>query len=63
MVVVDNRPLRHAAWAEYHRARKRSEGDVDPRHEDADAPAFREWFHRTFPVESQPCGRSMKRWC
>lgn len=53
LVVVDNRPLRHAAWAEYHRARKRSEkANADlRRHEDVDVPAFREWFHRTFPVE------------
>lgn len=53
LVVVDNRPLRHTAWAEYHRARKRSEkANADlRRHEDVDVPAFREWFHRTFPVE------------
>ncbi|MBL9206541.1 MAG: hypothetical protein JNN01_15725 [Opitutaceae bacterium] len=53
LVVIDNRPLRHAAWAEYHRARKRSEkARAELRqHEEVDAPAFREWFHRTFPVE------------
>lgn len=53
LVVVDNRPLRHAAWAEYHRARKRSEkARAELRqHEEVDAPAFREWFHRIFPVE------------
>jgi len=51
--VIDNRPLRNAAWAEFHRIRKQSErANADlQRHEQVDQPAFREWMHRTFPVE------------
>lgn len=53
LLVIDNRPLRNAAWAEFHRIRKQSErANADlQRHEQVDQPAFREWMHRTFPVE------------
>jgi hypothetical protein len=52
LLVIDNRPLQAAAWAELVRARKRLEKatrDVH-RHEEADEPAFHAWIARTFPT-------------
>lgn len=52
LLVIDNRPLQVAAWAELGRARKRLEKaarDVH-RHEEADEPAFHAWIARTFPT-------------
>lgn len=51
-MVIDNRPLQHAAWSEFHTARKRSEKAAADllRHEETDAPAYEAWLHSTFPV-------------
>src|SRR5690606_25967369 len=52
VMVIDNRPLQHAAWSEFHAARKRSEkaaADLH-RHEETDTPAYEAWLHGTFPV-------------
>ena len=52
LLIIDNRPLQNAAWAELLRARKRLEkaaSDVH-RHEETDEPAFRAWLANTFPT-------------
>jgi hypothetical protein len=52
LLVIDNRPLQAAAWAELQRARKRLEKatrDVH-RHEETDEPAFRAWLAAAFPT-------------
>ena len=51
LLIIDQRPLQNAAWAEFHSARKRSEkADRDlKRHEESDAPAFQSWLAQTFP--------------
>jgi hypothetical protein len=52
LVVIDEAPLKHAAWAELHAVRKRQEKAARDlhRHEDIDRPAFDSWLHRTFPT-------------
>lgn len=52
LVVIDNRPLRHAAWSEFHSARKRLDKSARDlhRHEQADTPAYQAWMHGAFPV-------------
>lgn len=51
LLIIDQRPLQNAAWAEFHAARKRHEkaGRDLQRHEEADAPSFRSWIAQTFP--------------
>jgi hypothetical protein len=52
LVVIDNRPLQRAAWAEFHTARKsldKATRDLH-RHEEVDQPAYDQWLHRTFPT-------------
>lgn len=52
LLLIDNRPLQRAAWAEFHAARKRLEkasGELH-RHEEVDMPAYESWLHRTFPT-------------
>lgn len=51
LMLIDNAPLQHAVWADFHAARKRVEKasrDLH-RHEQTDAPAFTSWLHGTFP--------------
>ena len=52
LVVIDEVPLKHAAWAELHAARKRQEKAARDlhRHEEVDRPAYETWLHRTFPT-------------
>ena len=52
LLLIDNRPLQRAAWAEFHTARKRLEKTARDlhRHEEIDRPAYDAWLHRTFPV-------------
>ncbi|MEY4489765.1 MAG: hypothetical protein RIQ79_2273, partial [Verrucomicrobiota bacterium] len=51
LLLIDQRPLQRAAWAEFHAARKRHEKvDRDlQRHEEADTPSFQSWLAQTFP--------------
>ncbi|MEZ0217947.1 MAG: hypothetical protein ACAH89_12495, partial [Rariglobus sp.] len=44
-------PLRHAAWAEFHAARKRAEKSARDlhRHEETDTLAYERWLHGAFP--------------
>ena len=51
LLVIDDRPLQRAAWAEFHTARKRLEKTSRDlhRHEEIDCPAYDAWLHRTFP--------------
>jgi hypothetical protein len=52
LLVIDNRPLQKAAWAEFHAAKKRLEKvsrDLH-RHEQVDAPAYEKWVSQTFPT-------------
>lgn len=51
LLIIDNRPLQHAAWSEFHEARKRSEKATRDlhRHEETDTPAYTAWLHGTFP--------------
>ena len=51
LVLLDDRPLKRAAWAELHAARKRQEKAARDlhRHEQVDRPAFDRWLHSTFP--------------
>jgi len=52
LLIIDNRPLQRAAWAEFHAARRRLEkvsADLH-RHEEVDLPAYESWVHRTFPL-------------
>ena len=51
LLLIDQRPLQRAAWAEFHAARKRHEKasrDLQ-RHEETDTPAFQSWLAQTFP--------------
>lgn len=50
LLVIDNRPLQSAAWAELLRARKRLEKASKEihRHEEKDEPGFRAWLTGTF---------------
>ncbi|MBL9187201.1 MAG: hypothetical protein JNK23_06970 [Opitutaceae bacterium] len=52
LVLLDDAPLKRAAWAELHAARKRQEKAARDlhRHEQIDRPAYDEWLHRTFPT-------------
>lgn len=51
LVLIDARPLRHAAWAEFHAARKAAEKAARDlhRHEETDTPSYERWLHGTFP--------------
>jgi len=51
LIIIDNAPLQHAVWADFHAARKRVEKasrDLH-RHEQTDTPAFNSWLHGAFP--------------
>jgi hypothetical protein len=52
LVVVDDGPLKRAAWAELHAVRKRQEKAARDlhRHEETDRPAYDAWLHGTFPT-------------
>lgn len=52
LLIIDNRPLQHAAWSEFHAARKRTEKAARDlhRHEETDTSAYHAWLHGTFPV-------------
>lgn len=52
LLVLDDAPLKRAAWAELHAARKRQEKAARDlhRHEQTDRPAYDAWLHRTFPT-------------
>ncbi len=52
LVVIDEAPLKRAAWAELHTVRKRQEKAARDlhRHEEVDQPAYETWLHRTFPT-------------
>lgn len=52
LVLVDDAPLKRAAWAELHAVRKRQEKAARDlhRHEQIDRPAYDSWLHRTFPI-------------
>lgn len=51
LVLIDARPLRHAAWSEFHAARKAAEKAARDlhRHEEADTPSYERWLHGSFP--------------
>ena len=51
LILIDARPLRHAAWAEFHAARKAAEKAARDlhRHEETDTPSYERWLHGTFP--------------
>ncbi len=51
LVLIDARPLRHAAWSEFHAARKRlDKASADlRRHEQTDTTAYERWLHGSFP--------------
>lgn len=51
LVLIDVSPLRHAAWAEFHSARKAAEKAARDlhRHEETDTLAYERWLHGTFP--------------
>ena len=51
LIVIDQRRLQAAAWAELHTARKRLEKAARDlqRHEEIDVPAYDSWLHRLFP--------------
>ena len=51
LVLIDARPLRHAAWSEFHAARKAAEKAARDlhRHEEADTPSYERWLHGAFP--------------
>lgn len=53
LLVIDHARLQHAAWAEFHTARKRLDKAMRElhRHEEIDVPAYDAWLHRTFPFE------------
>lgn len=52
LVLIDEGPLKHAAWAQLHAVRKRQEKAARDlhRHEEVDRPAYDTWLHRTFPT-------------
>lgn len=51
LVLIDSAPLRHAAWSEFHAARKAAEKAARDlhRHEEADTPSYERWLHGSFP--------------
>lgn len=51
LVLIDAAPLRHAAWSEFHAARKAAEKAARDlrRHEETDTPSYERWLHGTFP--------------
>ncbi len=51
LILIDARPLRHAAWSEFHAARKRLDKAATDlrRHEQTDTTAYQAWLHGTFP--------------
>ncbi len=51
LVLIDARPLQHAAWSEFHAARKAAEKVATDlhRHEETDTLAYERWLHGTFP--------------
>lgn len=51
LVIIDGRPLQHAAWSEFHAARKAAEKAARDlhRHEEIDTLAYERWLHGTFP--------------
>lgn len=51
LVLIDDTPIRHAAWAEFHAARKAAEKAARDlhRHEETDTPSYERWLHGTFP--------------
>ncbi len=51
LVLIDARPLQHAAWSEFHAARKAAEKATRDlhRHEETDTPSYERWLHGTFP--------------
>ncbi|MFA6286830.1 MAG: J domain-containing protein [Opitutaceae bacterium] len=51
LVLIDARPLRHAAWSEFHAARKRLDKAAADlrRHERTDAIAYERWMLGAFP--------------
>ncbi|CAM3017995.1 hypothetical protein [Rariglobus hedericola] len=51
LVLIDARPLQHAAWSEFHAARKLAEKAARDlhRHEETDTLAYERWLHGTFP--------------
>jgi hypothetical protein len=52
LMVIDELPLKSAAWAELHSVRKRQEKAARDlhRHEEIDRPEYDAWLHRTFPT-------------
>ena len=52
LLVVDNEPLRRAAWQRVKLARKRLTRATEDlhRHEQQDEPAYRSWMHATCPT-------------
>lgn len=52
LLVIDNRPLQEAAWADLAGARRRLEKATRDlhRHEETDLPTFRSWLSNTFPT-------------
>ncbi len=51
LIIIDTRPLQHAAWSEFHAARKlldKAARDFH-RHEQTDNTAYQTWLHGTFP--------------
>lgn len=51
LVLIDARPLQHAAWSEFHATRKAAEKAARDlhRHEETDTLAYERWLHSTFP--------------
>ena len=51
LVLIDARPLQHAAWSEFHAARKRLDKTATDlrRHEETDSTAYQAWLHGAFP--------------
>jgi len=51
LVLIDVAPLRHAAWSEFHAARKAAEKAARDlhRHEETDTPSYERWLHGAFP--------------
>jgi ribosomal protein S21 len=52
LAVIDDQPLRDAAWQEFQALRRRLEDATRQlhQHEEVDVPAFEAWKHRTFPL-------------
>ncbi|MET0263522.1 MAG: J domain-containing protein [Rariglobus sp.] len=51
LVLIDSRPLQHAAWSQIHAARKLAEKASRDlrRHEETDTVAYERWLYTTFP--------------